>query len=490
MNYIGKKWSIGEGAPFFSLNAATQEKIWEGCAASEKEVEQAFIAAKAAFPHWSRRPLQDRISYLEKFAKVLQEQTSFLVEWISKESGKPLWEAHQEVTSMIQKIPISIQAYLERTPEKKIENVTLHHKPHGVAAILGPFNFPAHLPNGHIIPALLAGNTVILKGSDKTPGVTEFITECWEKVDLPCGVFNMLQGKVETAQAVVKHPDLNALFFTGSYHTGLSILRQLCPHPGKILALEMGGNNPLVVWDVEDPQAAAYTVLLSAFLTSGQRCTCARRLIVPEGERGNAVLKELVSFTNSLIIGPYTSIPEPFMGPVISMEAKHSLLAAQTALKERGGQVLHEMKSLDDKTPFLSPGIMDVTDLIEKSDEEFFGPFLQVVRAKNFESALEEANRTSYGLTASLLSANPKLYREFYYSIKAGIINWNTPTTGASSKAPFGGIGNSGNHRPSAFYAADYCAYPVTSLENSELNLPNHLYPGVSHVSGRRQTRI
>lgn len=490
MNYIAKQWIQGESEPFVSLNAATQEKVWHGNAASKKEVEQAFTAAKAAFSQWSRLPLQDRISYLEKFAKVLQEQTPVLAEWISKESGKPLWEAHQEVTSMIQKVPISIQAYLERTPEKKIGNVILHHKPHGVAGILGPFNFPGHLPNGHIIPALLAGNTVILKGSDKTPGVNEFISQCWEKVDLPSGVFNMVQGKAETAQSLVKHPDLNALFFTGSYRTGLSLLEQLCPHPEKILALEMGGNNPIVVWDVEDPQAAAYTVMLSAFLTSGQRCTCARRLILPEGERGDILLKELISLTTSLLIGPYTSTPEPFMGPVISMEAKHLLLKIQATLKEQGGRPLLEMKSLEDRTPFLSPGIMDVTSIKDKPDEEFFGPFLQVIRVKDFNSAMQEANRTSYGLTSALLCPNPELYKEFYYTIRAGIINWNAPTTGATSKAPFGGIGNSGNHRPSAFYAADYCAYPVTSLENSELNLPNNLNLGVSHVDSRQRERI
>lgn len=443
------------------------------------QVDEAVLAATKSFPSWSQQSFNERRKFLKSYEDQLKKHEGQFAETISKETGKPLWESKQEVRTMIQKIDISIEAYRDRCPEKRItEHLSFRHKPHGVVAVLGPFNFPGHLPNGHIVPALLAGNTVIFKVSEHTPKVGEKMSQFFE--GLPKGVFNLVQGGGSIGHALASHPKIDGIFFTGSYATGMKLLEETKGHPEKILALEMGGNNPLVVWDIADLEAAAYLTIQSAYLTSGQRCSCARRLIIPTGREGEEFLKVLVHMTESIEVGPYTNQPEPFMGPVISRDSANRLLTAQATLGTEGGIPLVEMRMLEENTPLLTPGLMDVTPIKHRPDEELFGPFLQVIRVPNFEAAIHEANRTSYGLTASLFTRSETKFRQFFHQVKAGVINWNGPTTGASSKAPFGGVGKSGNHHPSGYYAADYCSYPVASMESSDVSLPKQRPPGIT----------
>jgi len=473
-HFIDGVWSEGSEPEFIAHNPATGEVIWKGKGAGKQEVDAAILSARKAFPSWSRLTFEERLPYLLTFEQKLKAGQNILAETISKATGKPLWESKNEVNSMLQKIEVSVAAFLERCPKKtfKLGNATLsvQHKPHGVAAVFGPFNFPGHLPNGHIFPALLAGNTVVFKGSELTPTVSELMISYWDH--LPKGVIHLVQGGATTGHHLTVHPQIDAFFFTGSYHTGMAILDALHAHPEKIAALEMGGNNPLVVSDVGNLEAAAYLTIQSAFLTSGQRCTCARRLILPEGTECEAFLKILVQMAAQIHVGPYTIHPEPFMGPLISFASSQKVLATQALLGTQEGQCLLEMRSLKENLPFLTPGIMDVTKVTHRKDEEIFGPFLQVIRVPSFEAAIQEANATSYGLVASIFTQKKEKYQQFYQEIRAGIINWNMPTTGASGRAPFGGLGKSGNHRPSGYYAADYCAYPVASMENEEIAIP------------------
>lgn len=481
MHFINGKWREGNGREFNSVNLATDEPLWRGREAGQEEVAEAVLAARKSFPSWSCLTLEERIQHLRHYEENLKQNRRELAEVISQETGKPVWDSLTEVASMIQKIANSLAAYSERCPSKEdaLENTTLHvhHKPHGVLAIFGPFNFPGHLPNGHIVPALLAGNTVVFKGSEYTPSVSEKMISFWD--GLPPGVIQLIQGGASTGQFLLSHPQIDGLLFTGSYSTGQHILENLGKHPEKIIALEMGGNNPLVFSDARDLDAAAYLTLQSAFLTAGQRCTCARRLIIVEGKEGEAFLKRVVQRAQSIQVGPHTQKPEPFMGPVISQKSADHLLSAQSTLKAQGGKILLEMRQLQKNIPLVSPGIIDVTHVSERKDEELFGPLLQVIRVPSFEAALVEANATHYGLVASLISEDKAQFQRFYQEVRAGVINWNTATTGASGKAPFGGIGKSGNHRPSGYYAADYCAYPVASMENPMVFLPQQLLPGL-----------
>lgn len=483
-HYIAGQWQAGEGATLESLDPVSQAVVWSGRAASAGQVDTAVAAARAAFPAWARRPLEERIVVLETFAATLKARSDELARAIGEETGKPLWEASTEVTSMVNKVAISVQAYRERTGIKSgpLADATavLRHKPHGVVAVFGPYNFPGHLPNGHIVPALLAGNCVIFKPSELTPKVAELTVRAWIDAGLPAGVLNLVQGARDTGVALAAHADIDGLFFTGSSRTGNLLHSQFGGQPQKILALEMGGNNPLIVDEVKDIDAAVYTIIQSAFISAGQRCTCARRLLVPVGEWGDALLARLVAVTASIKVGRFDEQPAPFMGSVISLAAAEHLLKAQEQLLANGAVALLAMSQPLEGAALLTPGILDVSGVAQRPDEEFFGPLLQVIRYGDFDEAVREANATQYGLAAGLLSDSRERFEGFLLDSRAGIVNWNKQLTGAASSAPFGGIGASGNHRPSAYYAADYCAYPVASLESESLALPATLTPGVS----------
>jgi succinylglutamic semialdehyde dehydrogenase len=482
--YIAGAWQAGRGEAFESLNPVTQQVIWSGHAATTEQVDAAVNAARQAFPAWASLTLDERIGVLENFAVTLKGRTDEIARCIGEETGKPLWESTTEVTSMVNKVAISIQSYRERTGEKSgplgDATAVLRHKPHGVVAVFGPYNFPGHLPNGHIVPALLAGNAVVFKPSELTPKVAELTVQCWIDAGLPAGVLNLIQGARETGIALAAHSGIDGLFFTGSSRTGNSLHQQFAGRPDKILALEMGGNNPLVVDQVADVDAAVYTVIQSAFISAGQRCTCARRLLVPEGTWGDAFMERLVEVTATIQVGAFDQQPAPFMGSVISLRAAQALLDAQEQLLANGAVALLEMTQPQAQAALLTPGILDVSDVSDRPDEELFGPLLQVIRYADFDAAIEEANATQYGLAAGLLSDSQERYQQFWLQSRAGIVNWNKQLTGAASTAPFGGVGASGNHRASAYYAADYCAYPVASLESGTLALPASLTPGIT----------
>ncbi|MFP3517181.1 succinylglutamate-semialdehyde dehydrogenase [Pseudomonas sp. SIMBA_077] len=481
--YIAGAWHNGQGETIESLNPVTQQVLWTGNAANAEQVSEAVKAARQAFPEWAKRSFEERLTVLEAFAASLKNHADELARCIGEETGKPLWESATEVTSMINKVAISVQSYRERTGEKSgplgDATAVLRHKPHGVVAVFGPYNFPGHLPNGHIVPALLAGNSVVFKPSELTPKVAELTVKCWIEAGLPAGVLNLLQGARKTGVALAAHAGIDGLFFTGSSRTGNSLHQQFAGRPEKILALEMGGNNPLVVEQVADIDAAVYTIIQSAFISAGQRCTCARRLLVPQGAWGDRLLERLVEVSKTIEVGAFDQQPAPFMGSVISLQAARDLLAAQSLLIDNGAQVLLRMTQPSMTSALLTPGIIDVTHVCERSDDEFFGPLLQVIRYTDFAAAMVEANNTAFGLAAGLLSDSEARYQQFWLESRAGIVNWNKQLTGAASSAPFGGVGASGNHRASAYYAADYCAYPVASLETPTLALPAALTPGV-----------
>jgi succinylglutamic semialdehyde dehydrogenase len=482
-HYIDGQWVEGRGTALVSVNPVDNAVIWQGSVGEVPEIKKTVASAHKALPDWCSESLETRIHYLKKFADIVNSKRETLNHLISLETGKPLWESDTETNSVIAKIAISIDAYNARTQEKitqmKDSNACLRFKPQGVVVVLGAFNFPAHLSNGHIIPALLAGNTVIYKPSELAPLVAAFIMQCWHETGIPAGVISCIQGDGTTG-ALLLQSDIQGVFFTGSYATGKRIHQMFADRPEVILALEMGGNNPLIIDDnVEDIDAAIYQTILSAYLTAGQRCTAARRIFIKDNPSGKAFLTRLLQATQAIKVGAYTEKPEPFMGPVIRHQHALRHLEAQEALISVGGEALLKLNLLEANSSLLSPGIIDMTQATNPPDEEIFAPFLQVYRYQDFTEALQLANKTRYGLVAALISDNAEHYQQFYKTIKAGLINWNKPTTGAMSSLPFGGVGCSGNHRPSAWFAADYCAYPVASVEEARLNKPSNILPGL-----------
>jgi succinylglutamic semialdehyde dehydrogenase len=481
---IAGRWRPGRGASFESVDPADGGRLWQGRSASADDVEDAVAAARAAFPGWAELDFEARLTQVRRFAAVLDAARDELTASIGRETGKPRWEAATEVGSMIAKIEISARAHEARTATNRGEIAgaasVVTHRPHGVLAVFGPYNFPGHLPNGHIVPALLAGNTVVFKPSELTPLCAERTVEAWIESGLPDGVLNLVQGGRACGESLASSTGIDGLLFTGSDRIGHLLHRQFAGQPQKILALEMGGNNPLVVRSVPGLDAVVYLIVQSAYLTAGQRCTCARRLYLPSGPEGDAVLDRLRQVVETIRVGNWDDPDPPFMGPVISEAAARSLVEAQDRLLGLGARPLVELRHLQPGTGLVSPGLLDVSAVPELPDEEYFGPLLQVMRYDTLEAAITSANQTRFGLSAGMIGGDRADFECFRTRIRAGIVNWNRPLTGASSAAPFGGVGASGNHRPSAWYAADYCAYPVASLEAEAPDLPETLSPGIA----------
>ena len=430
-------------------------------------------AARAGWPEWAAHSLAYRIETLRRFANVVRARTQEFAELIARETGKPLWETKTEVGAVINKVEISVSAYADRTPQKKLEaalgnKVAVRHKPHGVLAVLGPFNFPAHLPNGHIVPALIAGNAVVFKPSEKTPASGAFLVDCYREAGVPEGAIRLLIGGPDQGRDLASQPGIDGLLFTGSARAGTALHKQFADTPNKILALELGGNSPIVAWNVKDLDAAAAIIVQSAFLSAGQRCTCARRLIVQDGKH-EQLIEAVTKLMDRMIVGEPFADPQPFMGCVIDNASADHLQQQWVTLMMKGGRPIRRLERVDETKPFLTPALIDITDAKDVPDEELFGPVLQMIRVKDFDAAIDEANNTRFGLAASLIGGSPEQYDRFWANVRSGVINWNKPTNGAPSTAPFGGVGMSGNHRPSAYYAADYCAYPVTSSETDTL---------------------
>ncbi len=481
--FIGGAWRNASGDGFQSLNPVTGEIIWSGNSAGADDVNQAVLAAKQALDSWANLSLDARLTVINDFSALAADRKEEIASLISKETGKALWDARTEAGAVAAKAAISLKAYHERTGSRETElgaaNLRIAHRPFGVVAVLGPFNFPAHLPNGHIIPALIAGNTIVLKPSEQSPGVSAYILEIWEEAGLPPGVINLVQGAARPAQQLVDHPDVAGVLFTGGVKAGTAIHTAMAGQPHRMLALEMGGNNPLVVWDAGDLASAARIIVKSAYISAGQRCTCASRLIIPDGSQGDDILAALTTQMDQIAVSVPDADPQPFYASVISGRAASTVAEAQTKLKAQGGEILRSTEFIDNKPTLLRPALIDVTAVKEREDEEIFGPLLQVIRVRDFDAAIEEANDTRFGLAAGLVSDDADMFNMFANRVRAGIVNWNRQTTGASGAAPFGGPGMSGNLRPAGYYAADYCAWPMAGLVAAGPARDDEILPGM-----------
>lgn len=467
------------------MSPVDERITWQGGWATPVEIDAAYERARDVSGDWSRRSVAERIECIKRYSQSLEKNKDAIALCITLESGKPLWESKQEVMAAKSKVDNSIDALQKRRSETASSTLAsmnvIRYQPLGTVLVLGPYNLPLHLPGAHIVPSLLAGNTVVFKPSEKTPAVGDWIAKCWSEAGLPDGVLETLHGAVDVAKHIVEKPDLAGVFFTGSQRGGVALHRQLAGRPECLLALEMGGNNPLVVDAVQDVDAAIQVIVQSCFVTSGQRCTCARRLILVESPENRRLLEKLGQVVKKIRVGNPLQTPEPFMGCLVSNEACESILIAQQALLAQGGRPLSECRRLESSPNSLTPGLIEISDeLID--DEEHFGPLTTIVIVPDFDRAIRLANKTKYGLAAGLLSDDASKFPYFVERVNAGIINWNSPTTGASGVMPFGGVGASGNHRPSGYFAADYCSYPKASVQINELKLSRSLPPGLEDL--------
>jgi succinylglutamic semialdehyde dehydrogenase len=451
-------------------------------------IDKAVEAARNAYLPWARLSLDERKQRLLKLKQVFDSQKNEIAEAISRDTGKPKWETLTEAAALSSKIEITLNASLQLVAEEHIPNAlpgvegVIRFKPRGVMTVLGPFNFPMHLPNGHIVPALLMGNTVVFKPSEQTPFTGQLYAQCFEKAEFPAGVFNMVHGDGEAGRRLATHEAIDGILFTGSFEVGQKIKQETLTHYWKILALEMGGKNATVIWKDADLNKAVYETLTGAYMTTGQRCACTSRVMVHE-DVADKFTDLFYESAKKLTIGHWSE--NVFMGPLINESAVEKYVRFQEIAKRENAESLMRGKVLDLKHRgyYVTPSInlvakYDPNSIYQKT--EIFGPNVAIHRVKDFDQTLEIVNSTGFGLVAALFTKEKALYEKALLEMKVGLLNWNRTTNGASSRLPFGGMGKSGNDRASAHFAIQYCSVPIASLEDPTEFDPSKVLPGMN----------
>ncbi|MDE1915211.1 MAG: aldehyde dehydrogenase family protein [Sphingomonadales bacterium] len=449
-----------------SLEPASGARLWSG---PVSDIDACIAAARAAWPRWALTPLTDRMELARRTGREMRRVAPDLADLLARETGVPLWEAHGEVEAAIARVDVFLRAQGERCAQRRHDNgiagvTATRHKPHGVLAVISPCAQPLLAPFCQILPALVAGNVVVFKPSEKAPAIGEALTNCLLRGGMPQGAIQMVTGGPEHGRALALHEAIDGLLFAGSSPVGLALARKYAQRPDRMLRLDMGGNNPIVVWDTLLIEQAAMLIVQSAFAGAGQRNTAARRLIIHD-TLAEPMLAAVKKLTDRIICGGPFDDPAPYMGPVCDLASADGLTESFIWLMSNGGHPIRHMSRGDTDLPFVTPGIIDVTDMTERPDVELFGPLLQVIRVGDFDEAIALANDTQFGLCAALVGGNEQLYGQFWTQIRAGLIHWNKPTTIDLATTPMGGLGLSGNLRAGGTYAADSCAIPIASAE-------------------------
>ncbi len=451
-------------------------------------VARAAAAADKAFRSWSLAPASERFSALRRLKEVYIAEADSMATVIARETGKPLWEANTEVKAMINKIDITLDHSMKLVEDTKVPNALpnvdgyIRYRARGVMAVLGPFNFPGHLPNGHIVPALATGNTVVFKPSELTPAIGQMMAQMFEKAQFPKGVFNLVQGIGETGKRLCADENVDGVLFTGSYETGLKIKQSTIEHYWKVLALEMGGKNATIVWDDADLNKALYETIQGAYLSAGQRCSGTSRIILHRSI-AEKFTERFYETAKKLTIGYWKD--NPFMGPLINSEAVEKYLRFQEIAQREGCERLMRGKALDTGRSgyYVTPSICLVKDFKEDSvyqKSEIFGPNVAIYTVDDFGQALKINDSTGFGLSLAVFTKDRTRYDRAVQEARCGLVNWNRTTNGASSRLPFGGFGKSGNDRPTAHFAVQYCTVPISTLEDTtELDLKG-MPPGMN----------
>lgn len=462
-DYIDGRWLV-PSAPDAVIRrdspANTSDRIGEFPIAYG-HVDMAVAAAREAQPGWEATPLSERLEVVRRFGAELRAREADFVELLGREVGKPAWEAKTEVAALSAKIEITASEGLALVRDYDIDGgkFSARFLPLGVLAVLGPFNFPLHLPNGHVIPALLTGNTVVFKPSELTPGCAQVYLQAADAARLPPGVLNLVQGDARTGADLSSHADIDGVLFTGSSAAGRAITEANIERPGRMIALEMGGKNAAVVLADAPFEKAVYDVVYSGCVTAGQRCTAVSRVVVERSIAGRFV-DALSLRAKNLKVGRPTS-PDTFMGPLVSEAAFEKFQAAQRAA-ESETQVVVASREVDVgvRGYYVSPAVhrvaaVDATSRYQR--EELFGPDLAVYVADDAEHAAFIANATDYGLAAAVFTKSEASFEWMARRLRVGVLAWNAPSVGSSSRLPFGGLRRSGNLRPAGLFSSLYC---------------------------------
>ena len=446
-------------------------------------VDDAVAHARAACPGWARTPLHERKACMLALKHSLSAHAGELALLIAREIGKPLWEADTEVQAALAKIDVTLGDGLDLVAPREVGGPSQSYafRPHGVAAVIGPFNFPLHLIHGHVVPALVTGNTVVVKPSELAASVGQLYARCMHEAGLPPGVFNLVQGAAETGARLAAHPGVDAVMLTGSYAVGQAIKRATLEQPHKLLALELGGRNPAIVLADADLDKAVHDVLWGAFVTAGQRCSGTAVALV-ERRIYAAFAAHLTQKLDRLRVGDPLAA-DVFMGPLISEAARARYLASLREAERDGVVTLRGSLHVEGvpNGAYVSPSVHEVQAPrgLAYESEELFGPDLALELVDDLDQAIARANASPYGLSTSVFCAQASAFTYALDRLRYGCVNWNAPTCGASSRLPFGGTRKSGNHRPAALFSTLYTTYPVASLHGASTLDTSKLSPGM-----------
>ena len=461
-NLIAGDWLDGEDAIENRNPADISEVVGVYARASQAHVDQAAQAARAALPAWASASPQVRADMLEAVAQRLFARKEEIGTVLAREEGKTLAEAIGETARAAQifrffageAIRVAGDAVASVRPDVDVE---VQREPVGVVGLITPWNFPIAIPAWKIAPALAYGNTVVFKPADLTPASAHILAEIIHEAGCPAGVFNLVMGQGSVVgNAIVTHPDVDAISFTGSVAVGRNMAVQAAQGMKKI-QLEMGGKNPMVIMDDADLDIAVPTVLNAAFFSTGQRCTATSRIIVQAGIH-DAFVDRLSTEALALNIGNPLN-HNTHIGPVVSeKQLMNNLSYVDIAQKDGadviGGERLHR----DTEGYFQAPDLfLNATNAMRSSREEIFGPCASVIKVDDFDEALATANDTEFGLSSGICTSSLKFARAFKKQSRAGMVMVNLPTAGVDYHVPFGGTrASSYGSREQGRYAAEF----------------------------------
>ncbi len=464
-NFINGKWLDSTENTLSSFNPALKSEVVATFNNStSKDINEAVSSARHAYKSWRHCPAPARAEYVFKVGELLLQHKEELAQLISREMGKPIAEARGDVQEGIDCAFYSAgegrRLYGQTTPSEMPNKFAMTVRtPIGVCALITPWNFPIAIPCWKAMPALVCGNTVILKPAEDTPACATKLIEIFEKAGFPPGVVNLVHGIGEEAgKALVEHPDVNLVSFTGSSQTG-SIVGEICGRLHKRVCLEMGGKNAQIVMEDADLELALDGAVWGAFGTAGQRCTATSRLILHRDIKAKftEMLKERAS---KLRLGTPDD-KDTEIGPIINEKQLQQVRKYMDVARSEGASILigGEIASVGTLKEgyFFLPTILDnVTPSMRVAREEIFGPVVALIEVNSFAEAIDILNDTNYGLSSSIYTRDVNRAFAAMRDIEAGITYINGPTIGAEVHLPFGGVKQTGNgHREAGSAAID-----------------------------------
>ena len=467
-NFINGTFVSPSGKALVSRNPAADGAVVFETGYTVGAVADAAAAASAAQPAWARLALPERLVVLERFKQALAERGDVLADAIVLETGKLRSEAKVEIQTVLNRFELTRTAVAaELAPAQVAPGESLRYKPLGVVGVIGPFNFPLHLCHAHAIPALLTGNTVVIKPSDISPLCGQRYAEAALAAGFPPGVVNVVVGAGEVGAAMVEQPALRGLCFTGSWAVGRRILQASLDRPELLVALELGGKNTCVVLDDCALRQAVHEVVVGGYLSAGQRCTGTERVLVHR-KIADRFIAALAAVVRELRFG-HPDDPAMFAGPLATHGALTKLESALEVAHKASAEPIvpgHRIAGGYYRTASLHRLPDGVHHVAGYTDVEVFGPDLCIEVIDGDDEAIAVLETSQYGFANAVFTGSTARFEHIYSRTRSGIFNRNRSTNLASPKLPFGGVGKSGNYRPAGAWAPRNVASPVAILEN------------------------